>query len=190
MEDTASTLPYKTGGTGRLAYNQDDGGGNWSQQEVTDGKWVSMTLIATNDWQYPIKAIQGQNEYIDKKTAVEEATAEIIAFGGGTLSPEVITLYRFVMQTKDTFSGTKKAKIETGGVTDFRGAQILGEAAAASDHGTLSGLADDDHAQYVLADGTRAMTELRLTPQASSSGLEGSMYYDSDDDSVYVGTEA
>ncbi|KKM93248.1 hypothetical protein LCGC14_1210210 [marine sediment metagenome] len=150
VEDAASTLPYKLISAGnRLAFNRDDGGGNWSQVEVADGKWVSMTIIATNDWQYPIKAIQGQNQYTDKKTAVEEATAEIISFGGGTLSPEVITLYRFVMQTKDTFSGTKKAKIETDGVTDFRGSQILGEAAAASDHGTLSGLADDDHAQYV-----------------------------------------
>ncbi|KKN53770.1 hypothetical protein LCGC14_0598630, partial [marine sediment metagenome] len=159
VQDAASTLPYKLISAGnRLAFNRDDGGGNWSQVEVADGKWVSMTLIATNDWQYPIKAIQGQNEYTDKKTAVEEATAEIISFGGGTLSPEVITLYRFVMQTKDTFSGTKKAKIETDGVTDFRGAQILGEAAAAGDHGTLSGLADDDHAQYIRADGTRALS--------------------------------
>ena len=191
VEDAASTLPYKLISAGnRLAYNRDDGGGNWSQVEVADGKWVSMTLIATNDWQYPIKAIQGQNQYTDKKTAVEEATAEIISFGGGTLSPEVITLYRFVMQTKDTFSGTKKAKIETDGVTDFRGSQILGEAAAASDHGTLSGLADDDHAQYVLATGARAMGELILTPKSSSaSTTEGTMFYDSDDNSIWVATE-
>ena len=52
VEDAASTLPYKSfsGGSSRLAYNRDDGGGNWSQQEVGDGEWVSMTLIATNDW--------------------------------------------------------------------------------------------------------------------------------------------
>jgi len=31
--------------------------------------------------------------------------------------------------------------------------------------------------------------ELRLTPKASSSGPEGTMFYDSDDDHVYVGTE-
>ena len=60
----------------------------------------------------------------------------------------------------------------------------------ATDHGNLGGLEDvADHAYAVLIDGTRAMTELRLTPQASSSGPEGTMYYDSDDDSVYVGTE-
>ncbi|KKN62192.1 hypothetical protein LCGC14_0514710 [marine sediment metagenome] len=171
VEDAASTLPYKLISAGnRLAYNRDDGGGNWSQQEVTDGKWVSVTLIATNDWQYPIKAIQGQNEYTDKKTAVEEATAEIISFGD-SLSPEVITLYRFVMRTKDTFGGTKKAKIEVEGVTDFRGAQILGEAAAAGDHGTLAGLADDDHAQYFLLAGET--TDAKLY-----SGADFSIYSD------------
>ena len=158
VEDAASTLPYKLISAGnRLAFNRDDGGGNWSQVEVTDGKWVSMTLIATNDWQYPIKAIQGQNEYTDKKTAVEDATAEVIAFGGGTLSPEVFTLYRFVLNTKDTFGGSKKTKIEVDGVTDFRTSTIIGGAAVATDHGALSGLADDDHAQYLLADGSRAL---------------------------------
>ena len=58
------------------------------------------------------------------------------------------------------------------------------------DHGNLIGLTDDDHKHYVLATGARAMNELRLTPKASSSGPEGTMYYDSGDDSVYVGTEA
>lgn len=60
---------------------------------------------------------------------------------------------------------------------------------AVIDHGALLGLTDDDHTQYVLATGTRAMGELRLTPKASSSGPEGTMFYDSDDDHVYVGTE-
>jgi len=37
---------------------------------------------------------------------------------------------------------------------------------SASDHGGLSGLADDDHTQYVLADGTRAMTSLTIPTDA------------------------
>lgn len=53
-------------------------------------------------------------------------------------------------------------------------AQTLGvkwaaAAAGVSDHGALTGLADDDHAQYVLVDGTRAMTG-SLEIQVSSSG--------------------
>lgn len=37
--------------------------------------------------------------------------------------------------------------------------------------------------------GTLVAGELRLTPKASSTGPEGTMYYDSDDDHVYVATE-
>lgn len=61
---------------------------------------------------------------------------------------------------------------------------------AATDHGNLAGLTHDDHTQYILADGTRAITELTLTPKASSSGPEGTIFYNSGDDKVYVGTEA
>jgi len=55
-----------------------------------------------------------------------------------------------------------------------------------TDHGDLEGLGDDDHEHYVLADGTRAIVELTLTPQASSTGAEGTIYYNSGDDHVYV----
>ena len=60
----------------------------------------------------------------------------------------------------------------------------------ATDHGSLGGLGDDDHTIYVLADGTRAMAELTLTPKSSSaSSAEGTIYYDSDDNHIYVATE-
>ena len=179
-EDAATTLPYKSLGAGRLAYNKDDGDGTFSQVEVTDGKWVSMTIIATNDWQYPIKAIQGQNEYTDKKTAIEEATNEIIAFGDFP-TPETTIIYRFVMETKDSFSGTKKAKIAD--VTDFRLSGITGASAAAQNHGTLSGLSDDDHAQYLLVDGTRAMTgdlDMDTNKVLFGDNNDASIYYAGD----------
>jgi hypothetical protein len=44
---------------------------------------------------------------------------------------------------------------------DLRGkspSKVAGGGAGASDHGALGGLLDDDHTQYVLADGTRAFT--------------------------------
>jgi len=40
-----------------------------------------------------------------------------------------------------------------------------------------------------IESGTTALAEVRLTPQTSSSGPEGTVYYDSDDDHLYVGTE-
>jgi len=38
-------------------------------------------------------------------------------------------------------------------------------------------------------EGIATSGEVRLTPKSSSSGPEGTMFYDSDDDHVYVGTE-
>jgi len=37
--------------------------------------------------------------------------------------------------------------------------------------------------------GSIESSEIRLIPKASSSGAEGTMFYDSDDDHVYVATE-
>ena len=39
------------------------------------------------------------------------------------------------------------------------------------DHGGLSGLGDDDHTQYVLSDGTRAMTSLTVNNNIATSGI-------------------
>lgn len=57
------------------------------------------------------------------------------------------------------------------------------------DHGELTGLGDDDHSQYLLANGSRQASEIRLTPKPSSSGPEGTIFYASADDHVYVATE-
>lgn len=141
----ASNLPYLTTGSGRLAYNKDDEDGTYSQVEITNNKFMTYTLIATNDTELPIKMVQGQYEYQTKNEALEDGMNEIIAFGDFP-SPEIVILYRFIMQTNTGYGGTKKAKIIE--VTDFRGNPITGAGASASDHGTLSGLGDDDHEQY------------------------------------------
>lgn len=63
------------------------------------------------------------------------------------------------------------------------------EAAGTSDHGALSGLSDDDHEQYLLASGSRAASEICLTPKESSSGPEGTIFYHSTSKRVYVGVD-
>jgi hypothetical protein len=49
----------------------------------------------------------------------------------------------------------------------------------------------EDKGTYVEPrDGKNAtVPELRLTPKTSSTGAEGTMFYDSDDDHVYVATQ-
>lgn len=41
----------------------------------------------------------------------------------------------------------------------------------------------------ITVSGGSPFSEILLTPKASSSGAEGTVYYDSDDDHLYVGTE-
>jgi len=57
-------------------------------------------------------------------------------------------------------------------LTDAAGVSHSGELADASDtisdHGNLSGLGDDDHTQYLLVDGTRAMTGALDTPEVQN----------------------
>ena len=136
-QDAADTLPYKRFGAGRLAYNKDDGDGTWSQVEVTNNRFVLATLVATNDWQYPIKMVQGQAEYTDKKTAIEEANAEQVAWGT-MITPEIVPLYRLVMETGDGLGGTNKCRIVA--VTDLRRLSLTGGQAVPSEaHAILNG---------------------------------------------------
>lgn len=178
-EDAASTLPYKTAGSGRLAYNKDDGDGTFSQVEIANNKFVTLTLIATNDSSFPIKMIQGQTEYNTKVAALEGGSTEILAFGDFP-TPETVILYRFIMQTNSGFGGTKKAKIIE--VTDFRGSTIIGSAAIAQHHGSLGGLSDDDHSQYLLVDGTRASTGDQDFNEDINLNVNKRIYFDKDAD--------
>jgi hypothetical protein len=57
-----------------------------------------------------------------------------------------------------------KVGVDSSAVTtshDYKIAQL--EANAVTDHGALTGLADDDHTQYLLADGTRTATALTVS---------------------------
>ena len=55
---------------------------------------------------------------------------------------------------------------------------------------------ETDTDKFKIGDGVTAWTsldyyggEIHLTPKTSSTGAEGTMFYDSDDDHVYVATE-
>ena len=120
----------------------------------------------------------------------------IIVNTGGTLVFEAIDISGVI--TDYTSGGAARIRFshESNGVSthDFEIDYLAikdehGVGSGITDHGALSGLADDDHTQYGLLTGARAFSEVRLTPKASSSGPEGTIFYDSDDDHVYVGTE-
>ena len=90
-------------------------------------------------------------------------------------------------------------------ITDERptlGVSGSGSGAAATDHGALAGLGDDDHAQYVDLSGNAARNPLTGTLDATGGTItlptsaapaqtaEGSVVWDSDDDVLTVGDGA
>lgn len=152
VQDEATSMAYKTTGTGRLAYNNDDGDGTWSQVEVTNNRYMLYTLIMTNDWEYPIKMVQGVGEHITQAGAEAAVSDEQVAWG--TLpAEEFYVMYVFVMQTGSGFGGQTKSKIIS--ITDYRSEAAVGGGGGVSDHGNLGGLDDpDDHTTiYLRLDG-------------------------------------
>jgi hypothetical protein len=92
---------------------------------------------------------------------------------------------------------------QTGDVLVWDGTEWTG---GSSDHGGLTGLADDDHTQYLLVDGTRAASSLTVSGDVIAENLdisairfniasgslayqEGQMYWDSEDHTIAVQTE-
>ena len=148
IEQAASTLPYiLQGGDTYVSYNNDDGDGSWSLIELANQKFMIMWMVATNDWQYPIKMICGSETYNTLALAVAGTGTEIINWG--TLpSVEFVVLYQVLIQA--AAGGTKALKIIQ--VNDYRTTRVTGASYSPTDHGNLSGLLDPDHPQYVQGD--------------------------------------
>jgi len=122
--------------------------------EVTDGKFVLYHIFATNNSDLNPIAIMGQTIYLTGAAARIGATTEINSLLLGALpAKEMKAIATVIFQTKDTYTNDVKAKVvqtdEGDDYVDWRTAK-LSPSAAAQDHGSLSGLADDDHPQYVL----------------------------------------
>jgi hypothetical protein len=129
---------------------------------LTTNQYVAYWIFATNIVGSPFVSLMGQRT--DTILADARANNTYESLNLGTLpSNEMKLLYRIIL--RDT--GSPPSYIET---QDYRSVSNLpGGTYVATDHGTLTGLTDDDHTQYVLADGTRAMTNLSVGSIVSSS---------------------
>ena len=142
--DTPTDFPMKQGVSG-VEYNKLDAG-TWSTEPITSGKFGISWVVATNNITYPVFAILGQAEY------ATSGAAEAVTWGEMTLPNfplyECRPLYKVIYEADATYTNTVKAKIVS--VWDLRGiTSTTITAAIVADHGLLSGLADDDHGQYV-----------------------------------------
>lgn len=147
-----------TGANGRLPYNNFNGT-SWVLTELSNSSYVLVHVFATNDVNTPIVGIQGIAEHSNINDARNAANTEISSLSGLPFA-EFVPIGSVVFQTADSYNTATKSEIQQiDGLDyiDFRGTQLYTPAGEATTHSLLSGLASDDHIQYLLADGTRTM---------------------------------
>ena len=137
---------YDNSGGDNIHYNLDTAG-SWASQEASGAnKYIAMWIYGTNEINEPIVAIMGQNESNTVALARVNNTLDTLSFGTLPFS-EMKILHRLILRTD---GGT----IES---LDLRATSNLpGGTFVPTSHGSLSGLGNDDHTIYILADGTRA----------------------------------
>lgn len=156
--ESGVTTPYKAT-AGVLQY--DNGGG---LSNVTAGRYITNWVYAGGDTAYPIYIIVSQAEYTTI-AAAREATPPAT---GNLPVTEMKLLYGVIYR----YSGGAITYQEA---IDFRAVAGPTGTYIASDHGVLSGLADDDHPQYALIDGTRPFTGA-VTVGADAAGYDVTLY--------------
>lgn len=160
---SAGTFPFINAGTasytatnGLPAYNLLTGS-TWSLQEVTNNYYFCVHYFATNDVNYPIIGILGQDQFAVKEDAIAAAPTEIAVTG--LPFAEFTAIGAVLFKASTSYVNTPKTIVvstNSGNYIDFRAVDILRPGAGIV-HGSLAGLADDDHQQYLNRSGVRAM---------------------------------
>ena len=123
-KDNATNYPVKRFGTGRLAYNQDNGG-TWQQTEVSDDYYVLCFLFATNERNNPIVAVQGRYEYEKLTNAKTGCFTEVKDIMTEIFATEYVALGCVIYQTNSLYTNSVKARIipfdDNNDYFDFRG---------------------------------------------------------------------
>ena len=153
-----------------------------AEVEWDDGTDIPSNILVIQDY-------QGKRSYYTSQNIdFNQAQLEEGVFHAGTTPPASPTMGQWFYDTDDynlyIYNGT--AWDSTSGV-------------GVSDHGDLSGLDDDDHTQYLLADGTRDVTgNLDMSQYQLENGVfhkgtsfpetpvEGQYFYRTDLDAFYV----
>jgi hypothetical protein len=161
--DETASFGVLTTGTGRAAYNFLTGG-NWTQAEVSNNDFVLAHVFTFNDSTRKYGIIQGENSYLTRSAARDGANTEINDITiDGLIGPEIKFIGTVIYQTNDGYANAVKSRIrstDTGDeYVDLRDFPFTrgGVSGTLTDHGALTGLGDDDHVQYLLADGTRSL---------------------------------
>jgi hypothetical protein len=150
------------GVTNRLMWNQWTGA-TWQLTEAGENDYVLCHIYATTGKTLQMYAIMGQNVYTTVKSARDGANTEISNLQVGNLpSLEMRPVATVIFETDKDYANAINARVVevVAGGDDYVNwlTSDLPRGVAPSDHGSLTGLLDDDHTQYLLVDGTRSMT--------------------------------
>ncbi len=171
VRDSGIPFPLKYNGTGPL-YNLYSPGPppNWTIPNVADNKYFAMWLVATNDINDPILAIMGQREDSSLGSAENNNIWSDINLTNIPVF-EFKPLYRLIFQADNAYTNTPKATLQS--VLDLRLSVITNvEGVTQNDHGSLFGLGDDDHNQYIHINTARTITAIHtFTNGLNASGL-------------------
>jgi cytoskeletal protein CcmA (bactofilin family) len=146
VKDQATNYPLKYD-SGRSMYNSYSGG-TWSSTEISNNRWGISWLIATNNLNEPVIAILGQQEYSSSNLA-EDAVWEDLNLDGFPIF-EFRPLHKIIYYTSNTYTNQPKTAITA--VWDLRRITSTGGSVPTTpvtDHGSMTGLLDDDHTQYL-----------------------------------------
>jgi hypothetical protein len=144
--DAGASVYYKLNGA-NLRYNN----GN-DLADAGNNQYIAMWVFITNEITTPIIALMGQRVDTTLKNARANNRFESLSLGNLPFK-EMKLLYRVILRN----TGTPPTFIET---EDLRNISNLpGGTYVATAHNVLTGLTTgDDHTQYLLADGTRALS--------------------------------
>lgn len=148
-----------------IPYNEFNGT-SWQLTEVGDNEFVLVHFFATNDKDNPIVGIQGINAYNNVPDAKNAAGTEISSLSGIPFI-EFVAIGTVIFKTSSSFGNTPKAivtPINGSNYVDFRGTQLYTPAGEATTHSLLSGLAADDHLQYLTESRADNWYEGKISP--------------------------
>jgi len=179
--DTATTFPFKNVTNGRMVYNSSTLDGVWSTTEITNNYYGVMYIVATSDPNIPIVSFMGQDEYatLTEAKGVSWATYNFGNFPDPDQTPtsDMRLLYKLIYQVSDSYTNTRKARLiefDDKRLTNFINL-VGGREAVITDHGILSGLADDDHLQYVHTTLDRTISADHTIDTTGSIRFNGSL---------------
>jgi hypothetical protein len=140
-------------------------GATWQLTEVGDavGRYVNYFICATTSV-YPAGSsaflIPGQADHASLPAAQAESLQSLSL---GTLPfEEVAPLYRVTLFCRSTLGGTYNCRIEQVSSLKNQTVTVAGGSTGITDHGTLTGLLDDDHPQYPLKESTEHILPSRV----------------------------